>query len=341
MPRLALIIGRFQPFHCGHEASCRAALEQADRLLLVLGSAAQPPSAKNPWNESEREALIRASLPDIAANRLCFAAVPDVFYNEDLWLRYVRDAVARHSNGAQVTLFGHRKDASSYYLALFPQWAYRELPNYQGISATPLREALLDAGPDAAEHCLQQTLADAIPAPTRAALAPLLRQAAFAQVCAEHAAIAAHRQAWAGSPYPPIFVTVDALVQHGEKILLVQRGQQPGRGQWALPGGYLDGDERLEAGARRELKEETGLDLAQQPHQLCASRAYDAPERSARGRYVTHLFHFRLDAAAAPAVAGADDAAVARWWPIAELDRTQMFEDHYCIIEHALDRYPR
>lgn len=335
---LGLVIGRFQPFHRGHDVICREALAQCERLLVVLGSAGQARSIRNPFTDAEREALIRAALADIAPERLLFAPVPDVFYNEEVWLRAVREAVEPHAGDDRVVLYGHNKDSSSYYLALFPQWDYRELPNYQGLSATPLRDALLAAGPAQAAGQLQQ-LADRFPASEMAQLVALLQAADFAELCADYALIERYREAWSRAPYPPIFVTVDALVECAGQVLLIRRGQRPGRGLLALPGGFLDPDERLEAGARRELREETGLDLAAHPHQLIASRPYDAPERSARGRFVTHLFHYRLQLDTPPVVQGADDAAAAGWFRREQFSPEQLFEDHYCILQHALNWY--
>lgn len=336
---LALVIGRFQPFHKGHERMCRAALEGADRLLVILGSARQAPSIRNPFSDAQREALIRASLPDIAPERLLFAGVPDVFYNEQYWLQLVNEAVDRHALGGSVTLYGHNKDSSSYYLALFPQWNYVELPNFQGLSATPQRDALLAAGVAAAQACLEER-AMHFPAAGLSCLREQLTSPQFEACCEDYVVIQAYRHAWASAPYPPIFVTVDALVECGGKILLIQRGQPPGRGLWALPGGFLDQGERLQAGAERELREETGLDLQAHPHQCLAMRPYDAPERSTRGRFVTHLFHYRLDAPVPPAVSGGDDAAVARWFAPADIHPESLFEDHYCILQHALNWYP-
>lgn len=335
---LGLVIGRFQPFHRGHEVICRHALEHSERLLIILGSGQQARSVRNPWTDAEREQLIRSSLPDVAPERLLFESVPDVFYNEQVWLDYVDRAVHRHADDRGVCLFGHTKDSSSYYLALFPQWGYEELPNFQDLSATPLREALLGAGP----ADLDATLASwawAMPACGDAPLRALLQASAFVDMCAEFEVIAAHRKAWAQSPYPPVFVTVDALVECKGHVLLIQRGHRPGKGLWALPGGFVDQQERLQRGAERELQEETGLDLGMLATQRLGNRAYDAPERSDRGRVITHVFHYRLDEASLPAVRGGDDAAHARWWPVAELEREQMFDDHYCVLQHALDLY--
>lgn len=335
---LGLVIGRFQPFHRGHEVICRHALDQCERLLIVLGSGQQARSVRNPWTDAEREQLIRDSLPDIASERLLFESVPDVFYNEQVWLNGVDSAVHRHADDRGVCLFGHTKDSSSYYLALFPQWDYEELPNFQDLSATPLREALLAARSEGLDGVLK-TWEWAMPSTGDAPLRALLSQPSFVDMCEEFKTLAAHRAAWAQSPYPPVFVTVDALVECAGHMLLIERGHRPGKGLWALPGGFLDQQERLQQGAERELKEETGLDLGVLSAELLASRAYDAPERSDRGRVITHVFHYRLNESSLPAVRGGDDAAHARWWPIADVQREQMFDDHYCILQHALHLY--
>lgn len=54
-----------------------------------------------------------------------------------------------------------------------------------------------------------------------------------------------YSQGWEGAPYPPTFVTVDAVAVHSGHLLMVARGSQPGKGLWALPGGFVHGNERL------------------------------------------------------------------------------------------------
>jgi ADP-ribose pyrophosphatase YjhB (NUDIX family) len=93
----------------------------------------------------------------------------------------------------------------------------------------------------------------------------------------------------------------------------------PGRGLWALPGGFLEKRERLLQGALRELKEETGLDMAvvDAVHALREVVVFDHPLRSARGRILTHVHWFDL-AQTPPAVQGADDAERRAGFPLTD-----------------------
>ena len=70
-----------------------------------------------------------------------------------------------------------------------------------------------------------------------------------------------YNDSWSNSPYPPVFVTADALVQQGNYVLLIKRKNCPGKDTWALPGGYINQYESILDGMVRELREETGLKL--------------------------------------------------------------------------------
>jgi 8-oxo-dGTP diphosphatase len=117
--------------------------------------------------------------------------------------------------------------------------------------------------------------------------------------------------------HPRIEVTVDAVVVadvEGEPhVLVVRRGNPPFEGRWALPGGFLEPDEELAEGAARELREETGVQLA--PDALRQLGAYGTPGRDPRGPTVSIAFAVRLDEAAD--ATGGDDAAEAQWRPVA------------------------
>jgi bifunctional NMN adenylyltransferase/nudix hydrolase len=327
---LAVVIGRFQPFHLGHLALLSHALAVAPRALLVVGSAGGPRQAKNPFSAEERVHSIRDSLAPEKLARVSFATVRD-YYDEPRWAGAVKGAVAKLSAG-RVALVGFHKDDSSSYLSIFPEWRELALPRQAPIDGTALRELYFERAELAPE------LAAAVPPGIARFLEAFRNGPHFEPLREELAALTETRKKYGAGP----FVTLDAVVTHGGRLLLVQRGRAPGKGQWALPGGFLDGSERLLSGALRELREETLIEStdAELRAALKGVAVFDHPQRSQRGRTITHAHYFALpgDSPTPPAVHGSDDAQAAQWLPIAELPRMteELFEDHYQIIDHFL-----
>ncbi len=136
-------------------------------------------------------------------------------------------------------------------------------------------------------------------------------------------------------PKQEIAVTTDAVIFCGksgeEKILLVRRKKDPFKDQWAIPGGFLEDDEPLEIGARRELEEETGLKV-EKLHQV---RAFGDPGRDPRGRTISIAFWGKIPSE--ENVEGRDDAAEAKWIAISELPALAF--DHDEIIKTAIEHY--
>jgi bifunctional NMN adenylyltransferase/nudix hydrolase len=330
-----VFIGRFEPLHNGHLSVIRRALEMCDRPIVLIGSAFAPRTIKNPWTAAEREVMLRAALGDDGA-RLIIRPVPDHIYHETAWQTEVQaivDAIAEP--GARIGLIGHDKDASSWYLAAFPQWTRIDVPAASMLSATEVRDHLFaeDAG---ALRLLQGN----VPAEVFEMLLAFKKTKAFEALVQEHQHITTYRKAWEGAPYAPTFNTVDAVVVHSGHVLLVRRGAQPGKGLWALPGGFINPSETLLEAVLRELKEETRLKLPAPvlKGSLKARQVFDAPDRSLRGRTITHAFHFEFPTGDLPAVRGGDDAERAKWIPLAEVRRLRehLFEDHFFILEHFL-----
>ena len=133
--------------------------------------------------------------------------------------------------------------------------------------------------------------------------------------------------------YPRPAVTTDCVIfgYDGKelKVLLIERGIEPFKGCWAFPGGFLNMDEDALAGARRELKEETGLEDAfiEQFH------TFSEPGRDPRGRVIT-IAHYAL--VKIQEVEGGDDAAQARWFSIGEVPPLAF--DHDRILRMAMSR---
>lgn len=336
---VAVVIGRFQLLHHAHLALLRQALDLAPRVVVLIGSACQAPSPRNPFTWQERAGVLQQALPPTQRQRLDLVPVPDL-WDHDRWVAQVQSLVAQRAPaGARVALVGHRKDASSRYLADFPGWTLVDTGAHGPMGATPLRARLWSApSPEAA----LEAVAAEVPSATLDFLRRWVRTPLHARLAAQWRALEAERQRWALAPYPPVFVTVDAVVDAEGHVLLIRRGREPGRGLLALPGGFLDPDETLLQAALRELREETGLDLspACMRESLVGVQVFSHPQRSQRGRVITHAHHIRLPGAAGalPPVRAGDDAAQALWMAVDRLPGLQdrFHDDHWHILETLL-----
>jgi len=131
--------------------------------------------------------------------------------------------------------------------------------------------------------------------------------------------------------YPRPAVTADCIVITKEtepKVLLIQRGNEPYKGCWAFPGGFMGMDETTEECAIRELEEETGL-VVSHVQQI---GAYSKVDRDPRGRTITIAYLALIDSPVP--IKGQDDAASAQWFPLSTLPPLAF--DHAEIMRDAV-----
>ena len=134
--------------------------------------------------------------------------------------------------------------------------------------------------------------------------------------------------------YPRPAVTADCIVITKEaepKVLLIERGEEPFKGCWAFPGGFMNMDETTEQCAIRELEEETNLKVSE-VHQI---GAYSKVDRDPRGRTVTVVYLAIIDTPMT--IKGQDDAAKAQWFPLTALP--ELAFDHDEIVRDAIKKY--
>ena len=135
--------------------------------------------------------------------------------------------------------------------------------------------------------------------------------------------------------YPHPAVTTDVVIfsirDEQLKLLLIKRGGEPFKGKWALPGGFVNLDESLEEGARRELQEETGLSgvFLEQLY------TFGEPARDPRERVITVAYYALIPSDQLNLVAASDAEAVG-WFAMDELP-TLAF-DHHGIVSMAHER---
>ena len=336
----AILIGRFEPVHTGHLALLTRALEEAGKVIIIVGSAFQARSPKNPFTWEERAEMLLGSLPESNRSRVDVVPVRD-YYDEARWVQAVQKAVSeRTSPDARIGLVGHFKDASSSYLSSFPTWKLIPMERQGDIDATMVRNAYFGATPKTIAIALAP-FHDVLPKSTRTLLERFAKQPEFAEMQNEWRMLRSYKNAWSSAPYPPVFVTVDALLRCQNQVLLIRRAHAPGKGLLALPGGFIEPRESIWQSCLRELVEETHCDVSPErlAQTLQAVQVFDHPDRSQRGRTITHVHYFDLGDSALPEVRADDDAAQVMWVAIGDIARHEaaFFEDHFQILCHFLD----
>jgi 8-oxo-dGTP diphosphatase len=134
--------------------------------------------------------------------------------------------------------------------------------------------------------------------------------------------------------YPRPMCCVDAVIFKKEnalwQVLLIRRGNDPFKGMWALPGGFIEMEETLDQSIAREVQEETGL-TGVRLHQL---NTYGDPGRDPRGRTISVVFWGILEGTAG--VKAGDDARQAKWFDVKIIPPLAF--DHNKIVQKALEQ---
>ncbi len=341
MDDFGVVIGRFQPFHKGHEHLVQSALDESQHVIIVIGSANIARSAKNPWTAEERVRMIKSTLCAKDKALISFVMADDNPYNDDQWARNLRhkveDEVLKIGNAAcpnvhlfglrdfSVRLFAHRKDASSFYLDLFPKWDFTEIsPVLPNIHGAHIRDDFFRRNMFREEFVspsVQQIAASSV---------------GLGRIRDEFNYVREYCEQWSESPHPPVFVTADVLLVHDGKVAVIIRGQHPGKTLFALPGGFVNANETVKNAALREANEEIGIAPRQIEAWLTTARVFDHPDRDQRGRMITHVYRF--DIPMAVALKAGDDAASVQWVAIDNLHVMQrdFYADHFFILDAML-----
>ena len=329
-----MLIGRFQPLHNAHLEIIKRCTALTDQLVIVAGSAKQPRTYKNPFTFEERKRMILDATRGLNLNVYVEPNI-DTIYNDQAWAVRVQGIHSKYRIlGTKDAIIGHKKDDSSFYLDMFPQWEYINVEEIEPLSAVNIRDLYFNWTFNS------NFIKNVVPETTYDFLMDFRRTGEFAQIIREREFVANYKKQYASLPYPPIFSTADSVVIQSGHVLMIRRRAEPGKGLWALPGGYVNAntDRSVEDAAIRELREETGIKVPAPVLRgsIKRSKVFDAIDRSPRGRIITHAFHIELPDGELPKVKGSDDADKARWVPISDVRSEECFEDHYEIIQHFL-----
>lgn len=334
-------IGRFQTFHNAHLETIRRASLLTKNIVIVVGSAKQARSVRNPFTASERIDVIKKATKNISSN-IHIVQVMDNLYNDTAWISKIQEQVdktslsTRESEWESIGITGFAKDESSAYLSMFPQWSFIDMGQISDIHATNIRNVYFNKD---IEH-FNYTNGNLIPSETLEFLHQFYGSPGYHDIKHEMEYVENYKKPYNSLPYPIIFSTADAVVIQAGHIILIKRKSLPGKGLWALPGGFVNAktDKSVQDAMIRELREETGLKVPIPVliGNIQKNKVFDAIDRSTRGRIITHAFKIVLPDGPLPKIKGMDDAEKAKWVPIASIKPEEMFEDHYSIIQEMI-----
>ncbi len=305
-----IFIGRFQPVHQGHIHALGIAASQVDKLYILVGSANQCRSIRNPWTFQERSQMLRTKLRGANINNIEIVPLNDYRYSNTQWMSDVR-ATAEHFDMGKPVLFGHMKEGNDY-LTWFPDWQFKSIEAQYNINATAIRDRMFAIeDPD-------------MPVTVRADREFYDKEAKL----------------FANYPFPETlnFNCSDAILECQGHVLLIQRKFAPGRGAWALPGGFRNQRETFLDCAIRELKEETNVRVPEKVLRgsIVKTELFDDPSRSFGIPRNTMAVYMRISPNpdfSLPRANGADDAALCKWIPLVDaLNTIEMYDDHKDIL---------
>lgn len=343
-------IGRFQPLHNGHLATILKAFDAGRELIMVVGSANAAPTPINPFSAQDRIDMVTEELGRIdpkLLNKVHFITAEDRLYNMNKWIGYVQAKVSDIVKGGKVALIGHDKGDNEYSLKnLFPSWGFVDTGAYvkigsKVVSASKIRELIFQGHLDYTESNLPESVFET--------LEEFVQTSEFDNLQGEYIHYLAEEKVVDLTPHGMIFMTADSVVVQSGHILLVRRGEYPGKGLWALPGVHVGHNETVDQASIRALVDETHLKVPERvlSGSLRGIKLFDHPERSLRARLtqkrarsMTMAYYYELDSSKPlpTNVRGGKGIEKAWWFTFAEVRkmRSQLFEDHADIVDYFI-----
>lgn len=318
MTDYGIVVSDFAIFHNEHLSLFEEAFKVCEKLIVFVGSSESSLDIKHPLSYEERVDLINTAIGIHFPNRdIQIFSLPDQIYNDFGWkvdLKYRIEDLTNNSSSV-ILIKSTSLNSKEVLNSMYSSWLLPE-DNFKNLV------------PDCVYHSLKRMFN-----------IDYVRKGILIE---EFEFVRKYKEAWKSAPYPPIFVTVDSLVVCDGKVLVIKRGGNPGKGKLALPGGFLNQDEYIRDACIRELIEETAINISAESlgDSIVDQKVFDYPDRSTRGRTITHAFMFNLEGFdELPSVIASDDAASVLWMSLSEMKASEriFYEDHYQMISYFIN----
>lgn len=363
MKIINVVLGRFQLVHEGHLALIAKAMKNDSECYILVGSADKSREVCNPFTFEERHAMIIGNAINVSkfsesvyAKFNLKAVLPIQDYDTDVeWVNCITNTIQDIKNNnkdSQINLITCKKDdKTANYIDLIKDAKIFDnvievepyLENGKIISAKDKRKEFFTNTPAFKQSsCFWFTMTNYLEI-----YLEMQKKYIEAGLITEDDVYYANYKEEV-KQYPRIEHTADIAVFHDGKVLLIKRGKTPGKGLYALPGGFVNQNETLLECALRELKEETGL-VIKNDNIVSANNInvffngfFDKPNRSRRGRVITAMYRVNLPSNYDITLTTGDDASSAEWITLGyalDMNKGDFFEDHYdilCKMKHQL-----
>ena len=340
--KIAIYIGRFAPLHNGHIEVIKHCNKNYDNTMVLIGSKNKRRTTKNPFPVNE----IKKWVCDNSDKSTTVFTINDYLYSDNKWIAQVEDLAYSiyDKNEYDYYITGHEKDASSFYLKIFPTWRVDLVPEFaDGLNATEIRTKLFNlekygTNIDFSKVTTKEICKD---------LGEFRKTSLYKNLLEERIYFNNEDKKFENYPYKDTlkFNCSDAVAVCDGNVLLIERDRAPGKGTWALPGGFVNKNETYEQCAIRELFEETCLKVPEKviKGSLKRSKIFDNPNRNIGIPRITNAFYFEIQPdykngfPKLPKIKGADDARNAKWVSLAEVRHMILFDDHSDIIDYFVN----
>lgn len=323
MAKLAVVIGRFQPIHYGHQYNIDKALSVAENVLILVGSAYNSRSIKNPFTFEERKQMIEELYNQ---DNVYIEPIGDFLYEENQWITEVQDIVSNYAKN-DIAIIGHYYNESSYYLNMFPNWNFIDTGEWPSSIETTFLNNFTDLYIDED----MERLVGLLPYSSCKFLE-------YFKNLDEYKFLENEKYLGIINSLTELAISVHAVVIQSGHILLLKREMHPGKDLWTLPGTFLDinNNQTLKDTIITELREKNKLKVPVPVlnGSIIKSKLFDSPDRGLFNRYISQVFYIQLkNDEELPKVKNG------KWIPLLEFYdmESEMYEDYYHIIKKIID----
>lgn len=338
--KVGLVINSFSLITNDHIKMIEQAASDSDILVFAVGSSRNARNMTSPFTFNERKHILEhiMSSPELREHSYRIVSIEDHPYDGIKWVTNVHSTLYKTLDELMLNNYNinvYAFNNSSRYTKMFPSPTFNVIEHDVTCQYSEVMEDFFIGE------------RELIPSIVRPLYEYLTDTSSYHNMVKEYMSVIHMKSAWANAPFPPTFVTTDAVVYTKGHILVVNRNSDIGKGLYCLPGGFLSQSDSVNNGIVRNLKKDTNIKVASNilDSNIVNTHVFDDPMRSPRGRILTTAGLIVLDNVSSidglPRVKNTKgNKTHAQWVSLYDIEkyRSYFFEDHYHIVKFMLSQ---